>query len=420
MSSKLNPNAGAWVPSFVSSTDAKPATAAPGLSPVKPKKSAAPSLARKTSPIPSLVPTVTPTAAPQVIESHVAFVDDAQSAMVLEPPQAGRICIGRTVNGRLHYSIAELLQFRALWTTPPPDLQLGPIISGGPKDRPAKAPKKEKSVPAGRAPMLHYDPSALPYFKVAMSSPVSINTAQDGASSGAPATPSRQPPKATDDPEKETKEALEAIEKALASPAHDTWLPAIQQVPVTCTPTLQAAVGLLFDRAIAAPASSDPFAQLCSALSESLPEFKDGARTVNFRRVLLTKCYEALVEEPSSPHAWRRQCMLGNVGFVGELFRRQLLTENVMHVCVAMMLDGDEDGADVVPEPAVLEAACRLLLLVGDLLDGSSPASRRTMDEYFDALQRLACSSQLPLAQRPLLQETLDMRSGGWVRRRAE
>ncbi|KDO25946.1 hypothetical protein SPRG_08600 [Saprolegnia parasitica CBS 223.65] len=376
MTSKLNPNAGAWVPSFVSSVDASPPPAT-AQSPAKPKKATTPCHAVKASP---------PRAPPAPIPAATAAAP-------------GRISIGSKVKGRLHYTIAELLQFRTLCTALPPDLELGPILSGG-APKPVKATKKEKG--AARAPMLHYDPSALSFFK-------------DGAASAA-----KQPVKPTDNPEKETKDAISAIEAILASPSHDAWLGQIQSVAVTCTPTLQAVVGLLFDRAIAAPSASEPYAALCASLSESLPEFKDGARTVNFRRVLLTKCYEALVEEPSSPHAWRRQCMLGNVVFVGELFRRQLLTENVMHVCVAMMLDSDDQCSDVVPEANVLDAACRLLLLVGDLLDGSSPASRRTMDEYFDALQRLACLSTLPSALRPLLQETLDARSGGWVRKRVD
>ena len=110
-------------------------------------------------------------------------------------------------------------------------------------------------------------------------------------------------------------------------------------------------------------------------MSKRTPEFKDGAKTINFRRILLTKCYESLIEEPDSQplhlvskkaetngatqHSWRRKCMLQNVGFIGELFRRQLLTENIMHVSVAMMLDDE-----VKPQPEIIEAACGLLTLV--------------------------------------------------------
>ncbi|KAG1684770.1 hypothetical protein DVH05_010551 [Phytophthora capsici] len=150
-------------------------------------------------------------------------------------------------------------------------------------------------------------------------------------------------------------------------------------------------------------------------MSERTPEFKDGAKTINFRRILLTKCYESLIEEPdsqplhltnkknggnaSTQHSWRRKCMLQNVGFVSELFRRQLLTENIMHVCVAMMLDDE-----VKPHVEIIEAACRLLNLVRATTSGyggrfarwMSPASRRTVDEYFAVLVRIQENCQLP------------------------
>ena len=38
---------------------------------------------------------------------------------------------------------------------------------------------------------------------------------------------------------------------------------------------------------------------------------------------------------------------------------RQLLTENIMHVCIAMMLD-----SEATPSIDVLEASCRLIALV--------------------------------------------------------
>lgn len=54
-----------------------------------------------------------------------------------------------------------------------------------------------------------------------------------------------------------------------------------------------------------------------------------------------------------------------------------------MHVCIAMMLDSDR-----IATVEMIEAVCRLLVLVGELLDASSPASRRTMDDYFEALRQ--------------------------------
>ncbi|KAF1788601.1 Armadillo-type fold [Phytophthora cactorum] len=207
-------------------------------------------------------------------------------------------------------------------------------------------------------------------------------------------------------------------------------------ITISCTHTLQEIIGLLFDHAIANPDLSDSYAKLCSGMSERTPEFKDGAKTINFRRILLTKCYESLIEEPDSQplhlntrrtEAMERRSTRGegsNVGFVGELFRRQLLTENIMHVCVAMMLDDE-----VKPQAEIIEAACGLLNLVSwDLLDGSSPASRRTMDEYFAVLIRIQENCELPDRVKMLISGVRDdvlgqlktVRAGGWIKNRQD
>ena len=66
----------------------------------------------------------------------------------------------------------------------------------------------------------------------------------------------------------------------------------------------------------------------------------------SMRTVLLTKCYQRLVEEPDLSFLDdlaeddKREAMLkmkdkrlGNVVFMGELFKNGLLAENVVHVC---------------------------------------------------------------------------------------
>lgn len=174
---------------------------------------------------------------------------------------------------------------------------------------------------------------------------------------------------------------------------------------------LRAIVSVLFDRAIAEPVYSNLYARLCSFLAGALPEFQDGTQTVNFRRILLIKCYEALVcvSEEQAVLSWRRKCLLGNVVFVGELFRRQLLTENIMHVCLSIMLDDE-----VAESFDALEAVCHLLRLVGGILDASSPASRRTMDDYFDMLRLSQNATNLPNRLKILMKETAELRQRGW------
>ncbi|KAF0700665.1 Aste57867_8843 [Aphanomyces stellatus] len=414
MSSKLNPNAGAFVPSFVVPIETAVSVPTPSPGTKKSKANAQAASTAVQSGTPSSKAARASKASPEavVVASAAAIIQTAPDDVRL--PEVHTVAdlapLGRIMNGQRHYSIAELLQFRPFYTALPPRFDAAAVhaICGGTvKEKSKAAVKREKQRAAAAAqPVHHYDPNAY-------------------ASYYAKSTDAENPKprhKPTDNPEQETKDAIDKVNMLLDQlPPTDIAVEAtinlFHDIPVTCTLSLQAVVGVLFDRAIAAPHLCHFYAPFCSGLSDTMPDFKDGARTINFRRILLTKCYEALVEDDPDQASWRRQSMLGNVVLIGELFRRQLLTENIMHVCVAMMLDTD---METLPPPPVMQAACQLLLLVGDLLDGSSPASRRTMDEYFDALQRLACHETLQPRLGQLIQETIDARASGWIRKRVE
>ncbi|CAK4094862.1 unnamed protein product [Aphanomyces euteiches] len=410
--SKLNPNAGAFVPSFVVSIDppAAPSTSpSPGAK--KPKANGNAVAMNSVSSTPKSA-RISPSSAmkPPAVESPSPALSSESKALpaVTSLAQFTQVQTGRVINGRQHYSIAELLQFRPFCSDVPPYFDAAAvhaICGGAVKEKTKSKRDKQRAVAAPHQPPLHYDPNAYAYFA--------------SASEADSKTKPRHKP--TDNPEQEAKDAVDKVNALLDQLSRpdesvEATINRFHDIPVTCTPSLQAVVGVLFDRAICAPNLCNFYAPFCSGLSESMPDFKDGARTINFRRILLTKCYEALIAE-AEQEIWRRQSMLGNVGLIGELFRRQLLTENIMHVCVGMMLDTD---METLPPPPVLQAACQLLQLVGDLLDGSSPASRRTMDEYFDALHRLACHDQIQPRLRTLIHETIEARSSGWIRKRVD
>ena len=76
-----------------------------------------------------------------------------------------------------------------------------------------------------------------------------------------------------------------------------------------------------------------------------------------------------------------------------------------MHVCLSIMLD-DEMSASF----DVLEAVCRLLKLVGDILDASGP-SRRTMDDYFEMLLVSQNTDNLPNRLKILMKEVRPKKS---------
>ena len=56
-----------------------------------------------------------------------------------------------------------------------------------------------------------------------------------------------------------------------------------------------------------------------------------------------------------------RRRSLGNVRFIGELYKLQLLTEPIMHDCVIKLLESSDQES--------LECMCRLMTTVGQRLD---------------------------------------------------
>ncbi|TMW61514.1 hypothetical protein Poli38472_012705 [Pythium oligandrum] len=456
--SKLNPNAYVFVPSF--SAPATPAVTTPAPASAAPQATAKPApIVTGAASVPStpskgkrakdkevvpepkdveMAPTSDRIAYPIEYLRQFQLICDAvpchfPDVVRAPPPQR----LGRILNDRLVYSVPELLQFQHLYTMPPQDFEwtetrATPLAADKAKT-PAKSKKEKAKARTNGTQAVQYDPGLVCYFN-----PTEYAAALDAAMYSSTGDAK------TSDGNGAGKEEVNPVEEAIAAkrrvaPLLDdvraetitSIVEAFDEVRITCIHTLQEVIGLLFDHAIAAPDQCESYAQLCSSLAERTPEFKDGAKTINFRRILLTRCYEALIEEPeaaplqtpgnskatpaTAQHSWRRQCMLGNVCLIGELFRRQLLTENIMHVCVAMMLEDE-----VHPQMEIIEAACRLLSLVGDLLDGSSPASRRTMDEYFDVLQRLADHVDASQSLKELIADTVSARAGGWTKKRQD
>ena len=71
----------------------------------------------------------------------------------------------------------------------------------------------------------------------------------------------------------------------------------------------------------------------------------------------------------------QRRRMLGNIRFIGELFKLGMLTENIMHSCVKVLLQKNTEEA--------LECLCRLLSTIGSQLDPKSNQQRSGKVAFF-------------------------------------
>ena len=109
-----------------------------------------------------------------------------------------------------------------------------------------------------------------------------------------------------------------------------------------------------------------------------------------------------------------RRRMLGNIRFIGELFKKTMLAEGVMHTCIMKLLgDGKRD-----PTEEDVEALCKLMMTVGGQLD--SPKAKAYMDAYFSRIATLSKLTDLSSRHRFMLQDVIDTRSKGWRERRKQ
>jgi len=109
--------------------------------------------------------------------------------------------------------------------------------------------------------------------------------------------------------------------------------------------------------------------------------------------------------------------VLGNIQFIGELFKKKILNEKVMHSCIIKILN----PAKEVPEEEDLECLCKLLTTIGYTLDSStSEKTKEYVKQYFAKLEEIAKNASLPARQKFMVLDVIDLRKNGWQARREE
>jgi hypothetical protein len=128
--------------------------------------------------------------------------------------------------------------------------------------------------------------------------------------------------------------------------------------------------------------------------------------TIDFRKILLNRCQREFEQsfqkklptiDPSLPPEEKaeqelkiakiRQRNLGNVKFIGDLFRNKMLSEKVIHRDCIQQLIQDQSNEDN------LEYLCLLLSTIGEQLDHEK--AKHVMDQYFDKLKLLSQNKSL-------------------------
>ncbi|XP_018114761.1 eukaryotic translation initiation factor 4 gamma, 2 S homeolog isoform X1 [Xenopus laevis] len=204
---------------------------------------------------------------------------------------------------------------------------------------------------------------------------------------------------------------------------------------------LKGVILLIVDKALEEPKYSSLYAQLCLRLAEEAPNFDgpsaDGQpgqkQSTTFRRLLISKLQDEfenrsrnvevydkrdspLLPEEEEQRAIAKIKMLGNIKFIGELGKLDLIHESILHRCIKALLE-KKKRVQLKDMGEDLECLCQIMRTVGPRLDHEKAKS--LMDQYFARMCALKTSKELPARIRFLLQDTMELRGNHWAPRKA-
>ena len=230
---------------------------------------------------------------------------------------------------------------------------------------------------------------------------------------------------------------------------------------------LSGVIDSVFDKSVNEPRFAPMYAELCykivveelNGLKKSLPA--NSAPDSQFRRLLVERCQaeykhkrawskkrlEKLLETTSekqegteeSPAATEtadaapksnanvgeltdedylliklKRRVLGNMRFIGEIFKVGLIGEKIMHSIITELLSNVEN-----PEEEEIECLCRLLMTVGSILD--KPEAANFWNQYVGRMNWLVSQPEkLSSRVRFLVMDTLELRDKKWKTGKSE
>uniref|UniRef100_A0A8C3K5R7 Eukaryotic translation initiation factor 4 gamma 3 n=1 Tax=Calidris pygmaea TaxID=425635 RepID=A0A8C3K5R7_9CHAR len=241
----------------------------------------------------------------------------------------------------------------------------------------------------------------------------------------------------TEDPENvKTQELFRKVRSILNKLTPQMFNQLMKQVTDLTVDTeerLKGVIDLVFEKAIDEPSFSVAYANMCRCLVTCHP------LTVNFRKLLLNRCQKEFEKDKADDDVFEkkqkeleaattpeektrlhdeleeakdkaRRRSIGNIKFIGELFKLKMLTEAIMHDCVVKLLKNHDEES--------LECLCRLLTTIGKDLDFEKAKPR--MDQYFNQMEKIVKERKTSSRIRFMLQDVIDLRLCNWVSRRAD
>ncbi|KAK3017141.1 hypothetical protein RJ639_007437, partial [Escallonia herrerae] len=235
------------------------------------------------------------------------------------------------------------------------------------------------------------------------------------------------------DEEQAKQRQLKGILNKLTPQNFEKLFEQVKQVNIDNAGTLTGVISQIFDKALMEPTFCEMYANFCFHLAGDLPDFGEDNEKITFKRLLLNKCQEEFErgereeeeanradeeggfkqseEEREEKRVRARRRMLGNIRLIGELYKKKMLTERIMHECIKKLLGQYQN-----PDEEDVEALCKLMSTIGEMID--HPKAKEHMDAYFGMMAKLSNNMKLSSRVRFMLKDAVDLRKNKWQQRR--
>lgn len=195
---------------------------------------------------------------------------------------------------------------------------------------------------------------------------------------------------------------------------------------------LKGVILLIFEKALDEPKYSSMYSQLCKRLSKEAPNFEESDKPCTFLRLLLNVCRdkfenrseysekiynsESLSEDEEKKHV-AKQKILGNVKFIGELFKLDMLDDCHLHKMLQQLLDKkSRPNASLEGRCEDMECLSQLIRTCGKHLD--TEKGKVLIDQYFERMEQESNSMKYPPRIRFLLRDIIELRRDNWIPRK--
>lgn len=195
---------------------------------------------------------------------------------------------------------------------------------------------------------------------------------------------------------------------------------------------LNGVILLIFDKALDEPKYSSMYAQLCKRIEKELETDIDKSKSSNFLQILLNVCRDkfenrvqysekiinselALTDDLEEKKNVAKQKILGNVKFIGELYKLDMLGEPHLHKMLRSLFI-NKSSATTEKNCEDMECLAQLIKTCGKNLD--TELGKQLMDQYFDRMEQYSQSSRFPPRIRFLLRDLIELRKNTWTPRK--